>query len=80
LINSLWASLDTRYSFRGSTLVNGVNQNNAQQNFILGSEVNLSLSPRNSVVFEFEKALVHKNGPALTGFAVKYNFTWGKGY
>ena len=80
LTNSVWASLDTRYSFRGSTLVNGDDQNNSQQNFILGSEVNLSLSPRNSVVFEFEKALVHKNGPALTGFAVKYDFTWGKGY
>lgn len=36
--NSLWASLDTRYCFRGSTSVDGVNQNDAQQNFILGSE------------------------------------------
>jgi len=32
-IDSLWASLDARYSFRGTTFVNGVNQNNAQQNF-----------------------------------------------
>jgi hypothetical protein len=79
-INSLWASLDTRYSFRGSTLVNGDNQNNSQQNFILGSEVNVSLNRQSSLVFEFEKAVLHKNGPALTGFAVKYNFTWGKGY
>ena len=79
-IDSLWASLDARYSFRGSTLVNGVNQNNAQQNFGLGSEVNVSLNPRNSLVFEFENALVHQNGPALSGFAVKYNYSWGKGY
>jgi hypothetical protein len=76
----LWASLDTRYSFRGSTLVNGENQNNSQQNFILGTEVNVSLSHRSSLLFEFDKALVHQNGPALTGFAVKYNLTWGKGY
>jgi hypothetical protein len=80
LINSLWASFDTRYSFRGSTLVNGENQNNSQQNFILGSEVNVSLNRRSSLVFEFDKALVHNNGPALTGIAVKYNFAWGKGY
>jgi hypothetical protein len=80
LINNLWVSLDTRYSFRGSTLVNSENQNNSQQNFILGSEVNVSLNRQSSLVFEFDKALVHNNGPALTGFAIKYNFTWGKGY
>jgi hypothetical protein len=32
-----WASLDTRYSARGSTSVNGVDQNDAQQNFTLGA-------------------------------------------
>ncbi|HXY52860.1 MAG TPA: transporter [Terriglobales bacterium] len=78
--NNLWASLDTRYSFRGTTFVDGVSQNNAQQNFSLGSEANFAINSRNALVFEFDKALVHKNGPALTGFAVKYNYTWGKGY
>ena len=78
-VNSLWVSLDTRYSFRGVTFVNGVNQNNSQHNFSLGSELNISFNARNSLVFEFDKALVHQNGPALTGLAVKYNFTWGKG-
>lgn len=79
-IDRLWASLDTRYSFRGDTFVNGVNQNNAQQNFILGSEVNVSINNQNSFVFEFAKSLVHRNGPASTGFAVKYDHVWGKGY
>ena len=78
--DSLWASLDTRYSFRGTTLVNGVNQNNGQQNFILGSEMNVSINSRNSLLFEFAKALVHQNGPALVGFSVRYDYTWGKGY
>jgi hypothetical protein len=76
--DSLWASFDTRYSFRGATLVNGVNQNNAQQNFILGSEMNIALNPRNTLVFEFAKTLVHSNGPAILGFSVKYDYTWGK--
>src|SRR5215467_11035838 len=77
--NSVWASLDTRYSFRGSTLVNGENQNNSQQNFILGSEVTVSLNRRNSLVFEIGKTLVHKNGPTSTGFAVKYSYAWNNG-
>jgi len=42
--------------------------------------MNVSLSPRNSLVFEFAKALMHQNGPALVGFTVKYDYVWGKGY
>jgi len=78
--SSVWASLDARYSFRGDTFVNGVNQNDGQQNFALGSEVNVSVNPRNSLVFEFAKALVHQNGSAYTGIAVKYIYSWGRGY
>lgn len=72
----IWASLDTRYSFRAVTDVDGVSQNNAQQNFIVGSEVNVSLNPQNSLTFVFAKAIVHQNGPTATGFSIKYDYTW----
>ena len=72
----LWASFDTRYSFRGSTVLNGVDQNNPQRNFILGSEMNISINARNSLVLEFGKAIVHQNGPSVVGFSVKYDYTW----
>jgi hypothetical protein len=78
--DKLWASLDTRYSLRGDTSINGANQNDSQQNFIVGSEVNLALNSQHSLVFEFGKAVVHRNGTAYTGFTVKYDFVWGKGY
>jgi hypothetical protein len=77
---NLWVSLDTRYSFRGDTIVNGTDQNDAQQNFTLGSELNVSINPRNLLVFKFAKALVHQNGTAFTGFSLEYIYTWGKGY
>ena len=77
---NLWAAFDTRYSFRGDTSVNGVGQNDGQQNFVLGSEMNVSLGPRNVLVFVFAKALAHQNGPAYTGFSVRYIYSWGKGY
>ena len=78
--NNAWLSLDTRYSFLATTFVDGVDQNNGQQNFIVGSEMNVSISARHSLLFEFAKALVHENGPVITGFAAKYTYTWGKGY
>lgn len=77
---SVWASVDTRYSFGGHTFINGVHQNDGQENFTLGSEVNVSLNDQNSLLFEIAKALVHQNGPAYTGFAVKYTYSWGRGY
>lgn len=80
VVNNIWVSIDTLYSFRGETVVNGVNQNDAQKNFALGSELNVSLNRQNTLVFQFAKALVHQNGPAITGFAVKYSYSWGKGY
>src|ERR1700747_2983756 len=56
-------SLDARYSFRGDTYVNRVDQNDAQKNFILGSEVIVSLSARNTLSLIVVKALVTHNGP-----------------
>jgi hypothetical protein len=79
-VHNAWASIDTLYSFRGATVINGIHQNDAQTSFTLGSEVNVSLNQRNSLVVQFAKALVHQNGPALTGLAVKYTYSWGKGY
>ena len=38
----------------------------------------ISLSPRNSLLLEFAKAVVHQNGPSVVGFSVKYDYTWGK--
>ena len=72
----IWASLDTRYSFRADTYVDGVSQDNAQQNFVLGNELNISLNPQNSLTFVFAKAIVHQNGPTATGFSIKYDYTW----
>ena len=72
----IWVSLDTRYSFRATTFVDGVSQNNGQQNFVLGNELNISLSPQNSLTFVFAKAIVHQNGPTATGFSIKYDYTW----
>jgi hypothetical protein len=76
--DSLWISSDTRYSFRGATVIDGVAQNNAQQNLIVGSEMNVSINSRHSLLLEFAKAVIHHNSPAVVGLAVKYDYTWGQ--
>jgi len=76
--DSLWISSDTRYSFRGATVVDGVDQDNAQQNLIVGSEVKVSINSKHSLLFEVAKAVVHHNSPDVVGLAVKYDYTWGQ--
>jgi hypothetical protein len=79
-LDNLTGSLDTRYSFLGDQTVNGQDQNNSQQNFLLGSEWGLSLNSKNVFTLELAKALVHQNGPAISGLSVRYDYYWGRGY
>lgn len=77
--DNIWLALDTRYSFRGETVVDGVNQNDSQQNFILGTQLNINLNARNSVTVGVAGVLVHVNGPSETGVTVRYDYSWGGG-
>ena len=77
---NFWASLDTNYCFRGSTIVDGVGQDDAQKSLAVGAEANWALNSRNSIALVFAKAIVHENAPAYTGVSLKYFYTWGRGY
>jgi hypothetical protein len=72
-------SFDTRDSWRGTTFVNGVDQDNGQHNLLLGGEIQVSLTSRHSLLVEAGKAAVHRNGPAVAGVSVKYDYVWGGG-
>jgi hypothetical protein len=75
--DSVWISSDTRYSFRGATVIDGVDQNNTQHNLIMGSEMKVSMNSRHTLLVELAKAVIHHNSPAVVGLAVKYDYTWG---
>ena len=75
---SVWASLDTRYAFRGETVLDGLAQNNSQQDLIVGAEVHWLPNSHNSLGLVFAKALVHRSAPDYTGVVVKYAYSWGK--
>jgi hypothetical protein len=77
---SLWVSLDTRYAFRGETVVDGLEQNNPQENLILGAEASWAPDSHNSLDIVFAKALVHKNAPAFTGVSLSYIYSWSGGH
>lgn len=74
------ASLDTRYAFRGETVVDGVAQSNSQENLTIGTEVHWLPNSHNSLGLVLAKAVVHRNSQAYTGVVIKYVYSWGKDY
>ena len=77
--SSWWASLDARYSFRGDTVVDGVDQHNEQQDLTVGSEVNWSPNSHHRFELVFATSVVHKNSPPYTGISLRYTYSWGAG-
>src|SRR5262245_43383560 len=76
----VWASFDTRYAWRGSTSVDDVEQDDGQRLLVVGAELTATIDARSSLLFEFAAATVHENAPDATGFSVRYDFLWGRGY
>jgi hypothetical protein len=76
---SVWASLDLRYSFRGNTILDGLDQNSTQENLTAGAEASWSPDSHNSLVLVLAKALVHRNAPDYAGVALRYIYSWGSG-
>jgi len=72
-----WMSLDSRYAFRGETVVNGLEQNNTQENLTVGAEASWTPNAHNSLDVVFAKALVHRNAPSYTGVSLSYTYSWG---
>jgi hypothetical protein len=73
---NFWVSLDSRYAFRGETVVDGQAQDNAQRNLVVGTEANWSPNSHNSLDIVFARALVHVNAPAATSVSVSYTYSW----
>jgi hypothetical protein len=76
---TVWASLDLRYSYRGDTILNGLDQGNAQQSLTAGAEASWSPDAHNTLVLVLAKAFVHTNAPDYAGIGLRYFYSWGSG-
>jgi hypothetical protein len=77
LTRTIWASFDLRYSFRGDTIVEGSNQNDAQELLVAGAEASWSPGPNYSFVLLMAKSLVYRNAPSESLVALKCAYRWG---
>jgi hypothetical protein len=75
----LWASLDVTYYAGGRTSVDGVLNNDLQQNSRWGATLARSLDLRNALKFYFSSGMVARTGTKFQTVGLAWQHLWGAG-
>jgi outer membrane putative beta-barrel porin/alpha-amylase len=75
----LWAALDATYYAGGRTTVDGVLNNDLQQNSRWGGTLGTSLDLRNSLKFYFNSGVVARTGTKFQTAGLAWQHLWGGG-
>lgn len=74
---ALWASLDSTYSTGGETRINGVNQDNKQQNTLLGASLGFMLSPQFGGLVAYSDTVSERTGsPDVNTWTLRMQYVW----
>lgn len=74
---ALWVSLDTTYSKGGETQINGVNQDNEQENTLLGASLGFMLSPQFGGLVAYSDTVSERTGsPDLNTWTLRLQYVW----
>lgn len=74
-----WASLDATYFTGGRTTVDGVLDNNLQQNWRLGATLAWPLDRRNSLKLAASSGVAARTGNNFDAVAIAWQYRWGAG-
>ena len=74
-----WVSVDATYFAGGRTTVNGVLDNNLQQNWRFGATVALPVDRRNSVKLYASSGVAARTGNNFDLFGLAWQYRWGGG-
>ncbi|MNJ54531.1 hypothetical protein D3C77_499750 [compost metagenome] len=74
---ALWASLDATYSTGGETKVDGVGQDNKQENVLLGASMGFMLSPQFGGLIAYTDTVSERNkSPDVNTWTLRLNYAW----
>lgn len=74
---ALWLSVDGTWSGGGETKVNGVVQDNAQNNVLMGATVGFQLSPQFGGMIAWSDTVEHKpDSPDIDGWTFRLQYAW----
>ncbi|OUM75940.1 phenol degradation protein meta [Pseudomonas caspiana] len=74
---ALWASLDATYNKGGETKINGVNQDNQQQNTLVGASLGFMLSPQFGGLIAYSDTVSERSGsPDVNTWTLRLQYVW----
>jgi hypothetical protein len=77
--SGIWASIDATYFAGGRTSVNGVLDNNLQQNWRLGATLALPVDVRNSIKLYASSGVSARTGNSFDLVGLAWQYRWGGG-
>ena len=74
---ALWVSLDATYSKGGETKINGTNQDNEQENTVLGASLGFMLSPQFGGLVAYSDTVSEQSGsPDVNTWTLRPQYAW----
>jgi hypothetical protein len=75
--SGIWASLDATWFVGGRTTVNGILDNNLQQNWRVGATLTLPVDRQNSVKFNLSSGVSARTGNGFDLAGIAWQYRWG---
>jgi len=75
----VWGAVDGTYYLGGRTTINGISENNMQENSRVGATFALPVSKRNSIKFYVSTGLSTRTGSNFTTGGIAWQHRWGGG-
>ena len=75
----VWAALDSTYFVGGSTEVNGIENDDRQENWRLGATLSVPISRRHSIKFYGSTGVSTRTGSDFDAVGIVWQYRWGQG-
>lgn len=75
----IWGALDTTYYFGGSTAVNGIENDDRQQNWRVGGTLTFPIDQRHSIKLYGSTGVSTRTGSDFDALGILLQYRWGSG-
>ncbi len=79
ITHGIWASADATYYFGGRTTINGVENEDLQQNWRVGVTLALPINKRNSIKLNASDGVSARTGDSYKLYGIAWQYRWGGG-
>ena len=76
----MWGAVDGTYYLGGRTTINGISENNMQENSRVGATFAVPVNKHNSIKFYVSTGVSTRTGSNFTTGGIAWQYRWAVGY